>query len=64
MKNLDDGMSGYVPPKLIGTSPAPIVSMCVFKDRLFIATTNGVFERDEQGDFQEVRLVYADRETS
>jgi hypothetical protein len=46
-----------VMPELIATTPQTIVSMCVFKDRLFVATSEGVFERDEDGVFREMRFV-------
>lgn len=32
------------PYELIGQSADPIVSMLVFRERLFVATTRGVFE--------------------
>lgn len=50
----------YRAAKLIAKSPAPIVSMVVFHDRLFVATSDAVFERDEGGEFHEVRLVCAE----
>lgn len=42
---------------LIAKSPLSIVSMCVFNDRLFVATSEGVFERREDGAFHELRFV-------
>jgi hypothetical protein len=47
------------PPELVATCKVAIVGMCVFKDRLFIATSEGVFERLDDGCFHEVRLVKA-----
>lgn len=44
--------------KLVATSPIPIVSMVEFKGRLFVATREAVFERDEDGVFRKVQFEY------
>jgi hypothetical protein len=45
--------------ELVATSAIPIVSMCVFQDRLIVATQEGVFERLEDGKFHEIEFVAA-----
>lgn len=45
--------------ELVATSPVPVVGMVTFKDRLFVATSEGVFERQDDGAFHEVRFVPA-----
>lgn len=48
------------PPRnmeLVATSKVPIISMVVFKDRLFVATSEGVFERGDDGAFHEMQFV-------
>lgn len=47
--------------RLIASTPVPIISMCIFKDRLFVATSEGVFERGDDGVFHECRLVKAEQ---
>lgn len=49
----------HKPVELIAKSPMPIINMCVFNDRLFVATTDGVFERLADGSFHEIRLIKA-----
>ena len=43
----------------IAKFPTPVIGLCVFKDRLFVATKEAVFERMEDGSFHEVRLIKA-----
>jgi hypothetical protein len=45
--------------ELVATSKVAVVSMCVFNDRLFVATSEGVFERLDDGVFHEVRFLKA-----
>ncbi len=52
---MDETVKGM---ELVATSPLPIVSMAVFRDRLFVATSDGVFERGEDGVFRECRFEY------
>lgn len=47
------------PVELIASSKVPIVSMCIFKDHLFVATSDAVFERMDDGSFHEVQLIKA-----
>lgn len=46
---------------LIATTPVPIVAMCVHQERLFVATSGGVFERGEDGVFRECRFERLDK---
>lgn len=43
--------------ELVAKSPVPIVSMVVFKGRLFVATREGVFERRDDGEFHEMKFA-------
>lgn len=44
------------PPELIATSPHPIVGMTIYRDRLIVATAEGVFELCD-GKFHEIEFV-------
>lgn len=59
MERLNGWMQG---PEIPAASPkqVPIVAMVVFKDHLYLATADGVFVKDDNNDFQELRLVYAE----
>jgi hypothetical protein len=50
------GQPGRVSAEAIAVPPP---SMCVFKDRLFVAMANAVFERDDDGVFRECKFELA-----
>ena len=45
------------PTELIATLPRPIVWMMVFPDRLFVATSDAVWERREDGKLHQLTFV-------
>jgi len=45
------------PWELVASSPRVIVGIVVFRDRLIVATSEGVFERREDGRFHELEFV-------
>ena len=52
-----DGLAKWPGTELVATCKVRVISMCVFKDRLFVATSEGVFERLDDGAFHEVQFV-------
>lgn len=59
MERLNGWVQGPAIPKATPRD-VPIVALVVFKDRLYLATADGVFVKDENDDFQELKLVYVE----